>query len=94
MSGSEKTTGLTKGEIAWLLERIAEGDTDWLLRAMSEHMRKKIEDEARSNGKSLLHLYLDNGGEEEEGTTAAKPEHSDEKLLKMGIDPKTGIPWC
>ncbi len=26
--------------------------------------------------------------------TAPKPRPSDDELLVMGIDPKTGIPWC
>ena len=65
----EKTTGLTKDEMNWLLDRISEGDTDWLRNAMSDYLRKKLEEDARSKGKSLLQLYMDtscsNDGHEE-----------------------------
>ena len=60
MSNNNKTTGLTKDEVNWVLERIAEGDTDWLRDAMSDYLRKRLEEDAKSKGKSLLHLYLDN----------------------------------
>ncbi len=69
MSNNNKTTGLTKDEVNWVLERIAEGDTDWLRDAMSDYLRKRLEEDARSKGKSLLHLYTDtscsNSGHEE-----------------------------
>jgi len=65
----KKTTGLTKDEMNWLLDTISEGDTDWLRNAMSDYLRKKLEEDARSKGKSLLQLYMDsscsNNGHEE-----------------------------
>ena len=29
-----------------------------------------------------------------QNSPAQQPEPSDDELLQMGIDPKTGIPWC
>ena len=69
MIDMKKTTGLTKDEMNWLSDRISEGDTDWLRNAMSDYLRKKLEEDARSKGKSLLQLYMDrscfNNGHEE-----------------------------
>lgn len=62
---------MTKDEINWVMGRIRVGDTAWLCRAISAHMRHICEEISRREGKSLvLQEILNSEGRHEEKLVA------------------------
>jgi len=47
---------MTKDELEWLTNRIRVGDTAWLVRAMSAHMRHIVQEISRRRGRSLQEM--------------------------------------
>ena len=58
---------MTRDELNWVMDRIKVGDTAWLCRAMSAHMRHIWEETSRREGRSLvLQRTLNSEGKHEE----------------------------